>query len=83
MIDKSAYLRGSLASVGILIDPPTEPAMPVTIAPPPVVDRVAIRAILKQAGAAPHHLDWLVESCPSEEAARGYTPPAYVRRRST
>jgi hypothetical protein len=71
-----AFLRGQLASVGILLDPPTPAA-----APPPAkqapssVDRDEVRTILVAAGAPAHELEWLVASCPSVEDARGYRPP--------
>lgn len=76
------FMRGQLASVGILLDQPT-PARPVGQAPtvaasPGGVDREAIRDVLVAAGAPAGDLEWLMASCPSIEAARGYRPPARI-----
>lgn len=72
------YLRGQLASVGIVLDPVAEtaPSSPPASAAPAEVDREEVRRILVEAGAPATDLDWLVASCPSIEDARGYRPPA-------
>ncbi len=75
--DDSAYLRGSLASVGILLDDPAAPSTatssPPTSAP---IDRALIREILVDARAPANDLEWLTASCPSVDAAREYRAPA-------
>lgn len=79
-----AYLRGQLASAGIVLDPavpaapnspPPADEVPLTREPAPV-DREEVRTILMATGAPPGDLEWLVRSCPSLEDARGYRPPA-------
>lgn len=77
----AAYLRGQLASVGIVLDPATTAAAPSagfrpTAPEPGSMDRDEVRAILIAAGAPVADLEWLVESCPSIEDAKGYRPPA-------
>lgn len=73
----SKFLRGQLASVGILLEEPTEAAVTATPSPrtSPSVDRDLIRVILTDAGAPAGDLGWLVESCPSVEDALGYRAP--------
>jgi hypothetical protein len=71
-----AFLRGQLASVGILLDPPTPTAAATPAAKDESsVDRDQVRAILVAAGAPTEDLNWLIASCPSIEDARGYRPP--------
>jgi hypothetical protein len=69
------FLRGQLASVGILPEPAAPSSAP---APrePAEVDRPEVRAILTAAGAPAQDLEWLVASCTSIADARGYRPPA-------
>jgi len=74
-----AFLRGQLATVGILLEPATSPclsAAPAAPNEPSRVDRDEVRAILVAARAPADDLDWLVASCPSVDDARGYRPPA-------
>ncbi len=78
MIRDSAFLRGQLLSVGIVLEPSTVGAGPRASSPPAAdaVDRDEVRRILVDAGAPPWDLDWLVASCPGLDAARGYRAPA-------
>jgi len=73
----AAYMRGQLASVGILIAPAADPRAAVIARPPapPTVDRELVREILVSADAPAHHLEWLVASCPSIAAALTYRRP--------
>jgi hypothetical protein len=74
----STFLRGQLASVGILLEPatlPSSPPAPAVPTEPPPVDRDEVHAILMGAGAPAGDLDWLIASCPSVKDARGYRPP--------
>lgn len=75
-----AYLRGQLASVGILMDdPPTHAATPDPVREPVTVDeRDEMRRILTAAGAPVRSLEWLVASCPSINDARSYRAPRKV-----
>jgi len=72
-----AYLKGQLASVGILLeDRPTDVARPPVVRDPITTDeRDEIRRILMSAGAPPRSLEWLVASCPSIDDARTYRAP--------
>lgn len=73
------FLRGQLASVGIVLEPAVAPSPAAARAPgadhPPAVDRDEVRAILVDAGAPAADLEWLIASCPSVEDARSYRPP--------
>lgn len=79
MTRDSAYLRGSLASVGILLDAPTIPTSTATSsratsdAP---IDREVIREILVDRRAPANDLEWPTASCPSVRDAEDYRPPA-------
>lgn len=72
-----AYLKGQLASVGILLeDRPTDVARPQVVRDPITTDeRDEMRRILMSAGAPPRSLEWLVASCPSIDDARTYRAP--------
>ncbi len=78
MTRDSAYLRGQLASVGILLDEPARPLTGNSAAAPTgaPVDRELIREILVDAHAPANDLEWLTASCSSVEAAREYRAPA-------
>jgi hypothetical protein len=79
----AAFMRGQLASVGILLEPSAAPSTPAAPATADAVDRDEVRAILIAAGAPARDLEWLVRSCPSIEDARAYRPPhsiAYCAR---
>lgn len=83
MTRDSAYLRGQLASIGILLDPPTPAAIAATTGTAlPAPDRAEVRRILESAGAPARDLEWLTESCPSIEDALGYQPPPAIQRRA-
>src|ERR1700742_432936 len=74
-----AFLRGQLATVGILLEPATSPSLsaaPAAPNEPPLFDRDEVRAIRVTSRAPADDLDWLVASCPSVDDARGYHPPA-------
>lgn len=72
----SAYLRGQLASVGILLDEPIAvPEPPIASVEPAPVDRAEVRRILIARGVPERSLHWLCRSCPSVEAAMTYMPP--------
>ncbi len=77
MTRDSAYLRGQLASVGILLDEPAVPSATATPSRPTSapVDRELIREILVDLRAPANDLEWLTASCPSVEDAREYRPP--------
>lgn len=62
-------MREMLAEVGIELDEPKPTAIP-SRQTCPTVDRDAIRAILEPMGCP----EWAIESCPSEDAARGFVP---------
>lgn len=64
-----------LASVGIFLDEDAKYEAPKP-PKPPEIDRGLIRAILIDAGAPAHALDWLTASCISVEAALTYRPPS-------
>lgn len=73
------FLRGQLASVGIVLDPAvpsTATCASASSAPRAPVDPDEVRAILVAAGAPATDLKWLVPSCRSIEDARGYRAPA-------
>jgi hypothetical protein len=72
----SAYLRGLLASSGILLDEPAIVTAPILRTGPAPVDRDEVRRVLVAAGAPAGDLEWLTASAPSLEAARGYRSPA-------
>lgn len=79
MTRDSAYLRGQLASVGILLDEPTAAPATATSSPPTLdapIDREVIREILVDRGAPEGDLEWLTASCPSVRDAEDYRPPA-------
>lgn len=76
-MSKSEELRVLLASVGIFISDP------VPVKPPAIVElrnrkptpseRKSITEILIAAGAPDRDIEWLVNSCPSIDAALGYS----------
>lgn len=71
----AAYLRRSLAGVGIVLDEAEEvAAVPRPAAQTVEVDRDEIRSVLVAAGANEAELAWLVPSCPSVAAARTWRP---------
>jgi hypothetical protein len=72
----SAYLRGLLASSGILLDELAIVTEPILRTGPAPVDRDEVRQILVADGAPAGDLEWLVSSCPTLDAARGYRAPA-------
>lgn len=67
-------MRGSLASVGILLEPavaaPSSP-MPAAAA----IDRAKVREVLVARGAPAEDLEWLVRSCLALADAYDYQPP--------
>jgi hypothetical protein len=70
-----AFLRGQLAAVGIVLDPPrTAVCASASSTPRAPVDRDAVRAILVSRGAPAADLGWLVDSCRSLDDARRYVP---------
>ena len=73
----SAFLRGQLASVGIILDTPSGPSSPIRAAEvePAPVDRELVRRILVSAGAPDRDIEWLTASCPSVDDALTYQPP--------
>lgn len=83
MTRDSAYLRAELArNAGLFLDEPDsdrDVKPPNTPEPSLEVDRAEVRRILVAAGAPAADLEWLVASCVSVEAARGYrAPPSYA-----
>lgn len=75
--DKSAALRARLATVGITLDGPRAAVqeLPRARAEPPVINRAAIRTILRGRGAAERDISWLTASCPSKAHALAFKPP--------
>lgn len=73
----SEFLRGQLASVGILLEDTASKAIATAVEAPvtPAINRGEIRRILAARGAPPKDLRWLTISCPSYEAANTYDPP--------
>lgn len=74
-----AFMRGQLASVGILLDEPRVLPSPPAATPPAAadfgIDRDFVREALIRAGAPESDLEWLVASAPSELDALAYRPP--------
>lgn len=72
---RSLHMRELLAAQGIQLDsakPSRVDAKPRAAAAP--IDRERIRAILIDRGAPEADLEWMTASCPSEAAARAYSP---------
>lgn len=76
--NKSEMLRLRLLTVGIKLDDAPKPAvqeLPRARAEPPVINRAAIRTILRGRGAAERDISWLTASCPSKAHALAFKPP--------
>lgn len=69
-----AFLRGQLASHGILLDEPRRPLLSRAAIEPVAVDRDEVRRILLERGAREQDLEWLTASCPDLEAAAAFVP---------